>query len=350
MGTIIRSRAPVRIDLAGGWTDVPPFSEREGGAVVNIAINRYTYVSLQERPRGGVRLRSFDYDAIVEAASAAALRYDGTLDLPKAALKRLRIEEGVALAMRSDAPPGSGLGTSAAMAVALAGAIDAFRGWDLDGYELAAAATEIEIDELGIAGGKQDQLAAALGGANFLEFGAHAPCATPLALSSGVINELEKRLVLCYSGDSRLSGDIIQRVQGAYVAGEAATCGALRSMRDLAMSLRDALIGGAVDELGPILQANWRGQRALHPSVTTEHVDSLFMVAEAHGALGGKACGAGGGGCLVFVAAPDEERTLRTALATAGAQIIDFNIDRTGLQTWQVDEATGRVLQPDAQR
>ena len=344
MSLIFRSRAPVRLDLAGGWTDVPPFAEREGGAVVNLAINRYTYASLRERADGQVRLRSDDYDVVVEAFSVDELHYDGTLDLPKAALKRMRIHSGIELVTRSDAPPGSGLGTSAAMGVALVGVLDAFGGERLGPEERAALATALEIEELGIAGGKQDQLAAALGGVNYLAFGPHPPRSTPLQLHPGVRNELEKRLVLCYSGMSRLSGDIIQRVQHAYNAGEPATCEALRTMRDLAQSTRDALLGGAVDDLGPILRMNWRCQRALHPSVTTADVDRLFAVAETHGALGGKACGAGGGGCLLFLAAPDAERELRRALLAAGAQIIDFNLDHAGLQTWQIDGATGRVV------
>jgi D-glycero-alpha-D-manno-heptose-7-phosphate kinase len=344
MSTIFRGRAPVRLDLAGGWTDVPPFAEREGGAVVSVAINRYTYASLRSLPGRAVRLRSDDYHAVVEAASVAELEYDGTLDLPKAALKRLDVPAGVEISTRSDAPPGSGLGSSAAIGVVLVGVIDAFLGQERTADDRAALANALEIEELGIAGGKQDQLGAALGGVNYLEFGPWPPKSRPLRLPAGVLNELEKRFVLCYSGHSRLSGDIIQRVQQAYEAGEPATCEALRTMRDLARSLREALLSGDVEELGPILRENWRCQRALHPSVTTAGVDRLFDVANAHGALGGKAGGAGGGGSLVFFAAADAERGLRTALEEAGAQIIDFNIDRDGMQTWTIDAETGRVI------
>src|SRR5690349_5086412 len=121
MDRIVRSRAPVRLDLAGGWTDVPPFAEREGGAVLSVAINRYTYASLRRLPGDAVLLRSDDYDATVEADSVTALAYDGCLDLPKAALRRMHTAGGVEINMRADAPPGSGLGTSAAMGVALVG-------------------------------------------------------------------------------------------------------------------------------------------------------------------------------------------------------------------------------------
>jgi D-glycero-alpha-D-manno-heptose-7-phosphate kinase len=341
---IIRSRAPVRIDLAGGWTDVPPFANREGGAVVNMTLNRYTYATLRTLAGPGVRIQSADYKTYVEAETVRRLEYDGTLDLVKAALKRLDINLGLELTTRADAPPGSGLGTSASLGVALVGVLNVLQAERLSAHEVAELATRLEVEELGIAGGKQDQLAAALGGINFLEFGDHPPISSPLPVSMGVINELEKRLVLCYSGTSRLSGDIIQRVQHAYTSGEPATCNALRTMRDIARRVKSALLAGRLNELGALLQENWSCQRALHPTVTNATVDRLFAVAEQHGALGGKACGAGGGGCIVFFCEADAERSLREALIQAGAHIIDFNIDRYGLQTWRIDEETGQVV------
>lgn len=340
---IVCSRAPVRIDLAGGWTDVPPFADREGGAVVNIAINRYTGVTLRLQPGLGVRLHSVDYNTTVTAERVEQLHYDGRLDLIKAALKHAGRTTDIELITRAAAPPGSGLGTSAAMGVALVGALSRMRGDQLTPAQIAEHATRLEIEDLGIAGGKQDQLAAALGGVNFLEFSAAPPTSTSLTLAPSVINELEQRLVLCYSGISRLSGDIIQRVQNAYLRAEPATCTALRSMRAIAVEMRSVLQSGALDQIGPLLRENWRCQQALHPSVTNPNVSELFTVAEQHGALGGKACGAGGGGCLVFFCALGAEEQVRQALVTVGAQLIDVNIDRYGLQTWQIDETTGLV-------
>ena len=340
---IVRSRAPVRIDLAGGWTDVPPFADQEGGAVVNIAINRYTCATLRLQPGLGVRLHSVDYNATVEAERVEQLQLDGRLDLIKAALKRAGRSTDLEIVTRAAAPPGSGLGTSAAMSVALVGTLSRMQRERLTPAQIAERATLLEIEDLGIAGGKQDQLASALGGINYLEFSAAAPRSTPLTLTQSLINELEQRLVLCYSGISRLSGDIIQRVQNAYLRDEPATCGALRSMRALAVEMRDALLTGALDQIGPLLRENWRCQQALHPSVTSPDVEQLFAVAERNGALGGKACGAGGGGCLVFFCALGAEDQVRQALAAAGAQLIEVTIDQLGLQTWQIDPTTGRV-------
>lgn len=340
---IVRSRAPVRIDLAGGWTDVPPFADREGGAVVNLAISRYTTVTLRTQPGQGILLHSADYNTTVTASSVEQLRYDGQLDLVKAALRQAGHVTDLAVTTRAAAPPGSGLGTSAALGVALVGALSRLHSQPLAPAEIAERATQLEVIELGIAGGKQDQLAAAQGGVNFLEFSAAAPTSTPLRLPSDVLNELEQRLILCYSGISRLSGDIIQRVQQAYLRAEPATCNALRRMRAIALELRDALLDGQLDQIGPLLRENWRCQQALHPSVTNADVERLFAVAEQHGAVGGKACGAGGGGCLVFCATPGAEDELRRALVAAGGQLIDVSIDRDGLQSWQLNQASDRV-------
>lgn len=333
---IVRSRAPVRIDLAGGWTDVPPIAEREGGAVLNLAINRYVYVTLATQPGAGVRLQSADYAAAVVVPSVADLAYDGTLDLVKAALKQAQLSGGLEVTTRADAPPGSGLGTSAALGVALVGAISQLQGTMPTPDVLAERAHQLEVEELGIPGGRQDQYAAALGGINFLTFGNHPPRSASLTLEVGPLAELEQRLVLCYSGTSRLSGDIIQRVQRAYLDNEPATCSALRTMRALAQQMRAALEAGDIDQLGPLLQANWECQQALHPSVTNADLARLFAVAERHGALGGKACGAGGGGCAVFLCAADAVDEVRQALRKAGARLLDFRIAFQGLQAGQV--------------
>jgi D-glycero-alpha-D-manno-heptose-7-phosphate kinase len=334
----VRARAPIRLDLAGGWTDVPPFSTREGGVVVNLAVNRYAYATVRHRPQG-IRLDSADYGTAVEVSDLDELRYDGTLDLLKAAL-RLALPPagqrsgGLAIFTRSDAPPGSGTGGSAAAAVALVGAVARATGQWLTAHEAARLAWQAERLELGVAGGTQDQFAAAYGGANAMTIQDDAVAVSPLRLAPDTVAELEKRLVLCYSGHSRLSGDVIDVVMGAYREGRASTVNALRTLRRLAGEAKDALLAGDVDRLANLLSANWRCQRDLHPAVTTPEIERLMAVAATAGARGGKALGAGGGGCLAFIAAPDSEGQLRTALAGAGAQLMDVGIDRHGLHTW----------------
>jgi D-glycero-alpha-D-manno-heptose-7-phosphate kinase len=330
----VRARAPLRLDVAGGWTDVPPFADREGGAVVSLAVDRYAYATVRARP-AGVRLASADYDQRVEAPDVARLALDGTLDLLKAAVRLApRPEGGLDVLTRSDAPPGSGMGGSAAAAVALVGALAQAAGSPLVPHEAARLALAAERTELGVAGGTQDQYGAAYGGANHMEVAGERVTVSPLRLAPQTVAELEMRLVLCYTGVSRVSGDIIDAVMGAYVEGRPATVAALRTLRDLAGAATSALLGGDVDRLGTILSDAWRCQRDLHPSVTNDDVDRLFTVAAGAGALGGKALGAGGGGCLLFLAAPDREAEVGAAVERAGARRLDFGLEWGGLQTW----------------
>jgi D-glycero-alpha-D-manno-heptose-7-phosphate kinase len=329
-----RARAPLRLDVAGGWTDVPPFADREGGAVVSLAVNRYAYATVRLRP-AGVVLASADYGQTVEAPDVAGLALDGTLDLLKAAVRLSpRPAGGLEVLTRSDAPPGSGMGGSASAAVALVGAIARSAETHLSPLEAARLALAAERTELRVAGGTQDQYGAAYGGANHMEVAGEQVTVSPLHLAPQTVAELEMRLVLCYTGVSRVSGNIIDSVMGAYTAGQPATVAALRRMRELAGAAKSALLAGDVDALGPILTDNWRCQRDLHPSVTNAAVDRLFEVATAAGATGGKALGAGGGGCLLFLAAPDREAEVSAAVAAGGARRLDFGLEWRGLQTW----------------
>lgn len=333
---ILRSRAPVRIDLAGGWTDVPPFSAEVGGAVVNAAINRYAYATLVPRPDEHIQIVSADFDQFLEVRSFRDLEYDGNLDLIKAAVRRLGIQRGMDIFVRCDAPPGSGTGSSASIGVALLGLLNLLQGDRLSPHEIAELAHLLETEELHVAGGKQDQYAAAVGGVNFLEFQDPAVAVSPLRLAAGVVSELEKHLVLCYTGKSRISGNIISTVMNAYQQGVPATTRALHRLKEIAREMESALLRGDLAAFGRLLSENWACQKALDPSVTNPQIDALFELALASGAIGGKALGAGGGGCLLFFCQGDREHLVRRKLAEAGTQIIDFNLDFHGLETWAV--------------
>jgi D-glycero-alpha-D-manno-heptose-7-phosphate kinase len=331
----VRSRAPIRLDLAGGWTDVAPFSSEVGGAVVNAAINRYSYTTLKLNASDGIRLVSADYGLSLTLPGDEHLPYDGQLDMLKAGVNLLGPHSGIELFVRADAPPGSGTGSSGATGVAILGALNAVRPQPVSLHQLAETAHRLEVEELHVAGGKQDQYAAALGGINYLEFKDPYVSSSPLRLSDAAINEMEKRLILCYTGHTRVSGDIISAVQGAYRAHNNRTLGALHRMVGIADEMRGALLRGEVDAMGPLLLENWACQKDLHPSVTNPDIDHLFDVALANGATGGKALGAGGGGCLLFMAIADREHEVSAALAKEGVEIMHFNLDRQGLQVWQ---------------
>ncbi len=235
---------------------------------------------------------------------------------------------------RSNAPAGSGLGTSASMGVALIGALGTYEGKTLLPYEFAELASLIEQKELGILGGKQDHYASALGGINFMEFLGEEVKVSKLLIPQNVIYELEKSLVLCYTGKSRLSGDIHQKVRQAYNNYETKTRQALKNLKSIAFEMKNALLKGDLTSFAELMNANWENQKALHPSVTNEQIDRLFDIALQNGALGGKACGAGGGGCLLFLAETDCEHLLRKKLEENKVKLIDFNFDFNGLQVW----------------
>ncbi len=349
---LIRSRAPVRIDFAGGWSDVALFTEESKGLVVNGAINRYAYatlvcdsqtqfpdsVELQRVLDKRIRIYSADFDTFVEAEDVRQLEYDGNIDLVKAAVRQMSIQIGsFDLITQSNAPPGCGLGTSAAMGVTLIGVLGALKDVTYLPYQYAEFASGIERHELGILGGKQDHYASAVGGIRFMEFQGEDVKTSPLRLPPHIRYELEKNLVICYTGKPRLSGDIHQKVTQAYKSGEPGVRKSLENLKSIAESTKTALIRGRLTDFGELLTENWENQKKLHSSVTNEQIDKLFNIANEHGAIGGKACGAGGGGCLLFYCQPTREHNVRQKLEEAGTRIIDFNFDFDGLQVWRAE-------------
>ena len=332
----------MRFDLAGGWTDVPPFSAEVGGAVLNAAITRYAYVTVERRADGRLSLASDDYHHRVEGEPETALVYDGRLDLLKAAV-RLSGVLGVNLTVSSASahppqatPPGSGLGASGAVGVALLGALNALREVPWPRGELAERAFQMETGEVGIPGGRQDQVAALHGGCQFIEFRDPVVTPTPLALPPAVVQALRDGLVLGYTGRSRVSGNIIGTVMGNYRRGEARTVYALHRLKAIAVEMRAALLGGDLDGFAGLLGENWECQKMLDASVTNPQINSLFDLATRKGAVGGKALGAGGGGCLLFYA-PGETTALRQALVEQNVTLLEFSFDEDGLQVGEID-------------
>jgi D-glycero-alpha-D-manno-heptose-7-phosphate kinase len=343
---IIRARAPVRIDFSGGWTDVDIFAKESKGFVVNAAINIYSYVTVKklssdevparaELRNKSVRIYSADFDTYEEAEEVKRLEYNGNVDLAKAAIHQIGGQGGIDIITRSNAPAGSGLGTSASMGVALIGALSAFSGKIFLPYELAEQASLIERQKLKILGGKQDHYASALGGINFMEFLDEEVKVSKLQLSNDIICELEKSLVLCYTGKSRLSGDIHHKVRQAFESGEAKTTQAIKNLKNIAFEMKNVLLSGDLKTFGRLLNDNWENQKALHPSVTNPQIDEIIGLAKDNGAIGGKACGAGGGGCILFYVQPDREHIVRRKLEENRIRIIDFNFEFNGIQIWR---------------
>ena len=250
---VARARSPVRVDFAGGWTDVPPFSTEVGGFVVNACINRYAYATALPAEAGTFVLESADYGTFIEASSIREMEYDGNLDLLKAAVRRLKSVPGLRIVTRSEAPPGSGTGSSASMGVTLVGLLNHLQGGEMSRPEIAALANRLEIEELKVAGGKQDQYAAACGGISFMEFHDGEVAVETLSLSSSFLLDLEKHLTLVYTGQSRLSGNIIQQVMGPYADGDKGIGAALRNIRECTLLMKQAFIDEDLQRIGQLM-------------------------------------------------------------------------------------------------
>ena len=336
---LMRARAPLRISLAGGGTDVPPFPRLEGGCVLSTTINRYAYATLQPRCDGNIRVHSLDFGVSVTYDSKDKLVYDGKLDLVKAAIRKLLVTErgGFDLLLHSDAPPGSGLGASSAMMVALVGLLKEFEHLPLTDYEIADFACVIEREELGIQGGLQDQYAAAFGGFNYIEFLADRVVVNPLKISLDVLNELQYNLLLCYTGTMRLSGRIIQDQVERYERRDAETMQALRELKALTIEMKNALLRRELDDFGELLHKEWQCKKMLSSKISNAQIDRLYEIAREQGALGGKITGAGGGGYMLLYCPAERKRSVAAKLKEFNCTIIDISLEPMGLQTWRVN-------------
>ncbi|MHB2022609.1 MAG: GHMP family kinase ATP-binding protein [Mycobacteriales bacterium] len=333
---VVRAKAPLRLSFAGGGTDVAPFPETEGGAVLSATIDRYAFGSLQPRSDGQIRIESVDFNLALDFP-ANDVRLDGRLDLVKAAIRRLGRPEfgGYDLVLRSNAPPGSGLGSSSTMMVALVGLLREHYGLALSEYELADVAHHIEREDLGIRGGLQDHYAATFGGFNFIEFGPRV-IVNPLRIRPDVVSELELNLLLCFTGVTRESANIIVDQTTRFTTGEPATLEGLRAQKELALTMKSALLRGELSEFGTLLGQAWTQKKKMSPMISTPRIEEVYALAMSHGALGGKVTGAGGGGYILFYCDFSRKHRLAEALEQAGATVTEFSFEPKGLCTWRI--------------
>jgi D-glycero-alpha-D-manno-heptose-7-phosphate kinase len=336
----IRSRAPLRISFAGGGTDVPPFPEREGGLVLNATIARYAYGLLRPRRDRQVRIESADFGLAVNYNVDEAPIFDGRLDLVKAAIRRLGdpAAPGYDIFLHSNAPPGSGLGSSSTVMVTLVGLLREHHNLTLTDYEIAQMAHHIERVDMGMLGGMQDQYAATFGGFNFIEFGADHVIVNPLRVSADVVNELEHNMLLCYTGATRRSDGVIEDQTARYEGGEAGTLAALRSQKQLAMEMKNALVRRRPREFGDMLHEAWKQKKRMSPKISTGFIDEAYAAARRAGALGGKVTGAGGGGYMLFYCEFQKKHRVAEALTRMGGQVTEFAFEPEGLTTWGMSD------------
>ena len=340
---LIRAKAPLRISFAGGGTDVPPFPEREGGLVLNATINRYAYGTLRPRRDGQVSIESVDFGMSATYDTDQSLPFDGKLDLAKAAIQKAGDPDGrgMELFLHSNAPPGSGLGSSSTMMVALIGLLKEFRNLPLTDYDVAELAYRIEREELGLKGGVQDQYAATFGGFNFLELWGDRVVVNPLRISDDVMLELEHNLLLCYTGQTRRSDRIIDDQTSRFERSEEEALEGLRLQKDLAVEMKNALLQRQLPRFGDLLDQAWQAKKRMSPRITNPVIDEMYETARKHGALGGKVTGAGGGGYMLLYCDYRAKHSVADALVELGGSVEEIAFESQGMRTWRTDTSRG---------
>jgi D-glycero-alpha-D-manno-heptose-7-phosphate kinase len=339
----VRARAPLRLGLAGGGTDLSPYCDQFGGAVLNATIDRFAFAHLSAEPEGRIAFRASDIRAEEVYLPGQTMSVNGALMLHKAVYQYMTRtylggqQPSLTVSTTTDAPPGSGLGSSSALVVAL---VEAFRmalDLQLGPYEIAQLAYRIERQDLGLAGGRQDQYAAAFGGINFIEFLAEERViVNPLRVRRGYLNELESSLVICFTGQSRQSAGIIARQVEGLRQMDGSVIENMHRLKADASAMKEAMLGGDIREVGRVLMRSWEAKKGTASGIATPLVDDLFDLAMAQGAWGGKVSGAGGGGFLMFCTDPENRYRLTSALNEAGGQASAVKFTFDGAEAWSV--------------
>lgn len=339
MAKMIMARAPVRNADLGGWRDTRLFSS---GNVLNMAIRLYTYVSLIPDADAGVYIESHDMDDSEYVQNVRDLEYAGALGLLKAAISSSGAEGGFKVIVRSEAPPASGLGSSAALAVSLLGALYHYQGKKLLPHQIASAAQRIETDLMKLECGVQDQLASAFGGINFIEVNYPNARVTPVSVSDAMLCELETRMLVVYTGKSHFSSATHKKVIENFERDDTRTLRAFDGLDTTAARGADALMRGDLKSYAAELNENWLCQKQLHESITTPEVDALQAQAERLGCIGFKLNGAGAGGTAVMICARNTQKAILRMIEKEFPQMTPYrakiDIGRCqGLQVWDAE-------------
>lgn len=337
---IYRSKAPLRIGLAGGGTDVSPYSDQFGGAILNATISMYSYATIEPLDNGKIELVSIDRGESLSYESTERLEIDGKLDLLKGVYNRVVAAfTGKALSFRlttfGEAPPGSGLGTSSTMVVAIIGAFVEWLKLPLGEYDIAHLAYEIERRDLNMAGGKQDQYAATFGGFNFMEFyEGDKVIVNPLRIRSSYRNELAHNILLYYTQTSRLSSSIIETQAKNVKTSNEDAIHAMHEVKKTAQEMKEAVLTGNIGQIGSILHRSWQHKKAMAEGISNSGIDEMYEAAIAAGSTGGKISGAGGGGYIFFYCPANTRYAVAKALSAYGGNVQTYNFTEAGLTTW----------------
>lgn len=343
---LIRSRAPLRLGLAGGGTDVSPYCDQFGGAILNATIDFYAYTTLEPLNNGAVEFLSADLGKKVTYQKAPVLEPDGCLDLFKAVYNHVvrQFNNGVPLSLRMstrvDVPAGSGLGSSSTLVVAM---LTAYSNWlklSLDDYELARVAYVIEREEAGLQGGRQDQYAAVFGGFNFMEFCEHdRVLVNPLRIKDWVVSELEASLLLYYTGQSRSSASIIDEQARNVLEQNEQALNAMHRLKEEALRMKECLLRGDFKNLHEVLHRSWEAKKAMASKITNNHIESIYACAVEAGAHSAKISGAGGGGFMMLLTEPVSKDKVANALRALddGGIAYSCHFTTVGAHAWRVE-------------
>lgn len=342
---MIRSRAPLRLGLAGGGTDVSPYCDRFGGAILNATIDYYAYATLEPLDEPRVEFHSADLGEHAVYPATPALPMDGKLDLLKAIYNHIVRHYhhgrplGLRLSTRVDVPAGSGLGSSSTLVVAVLAAFAEWLDLPWSDYELAHAAFVIERQEAGLMGGKQDQYAAAFGGFNFMEFGAEGRVlVNPLRVKDWVVSELEASMLLYFTGKSRASGEIIQEQTRNVENGNEAALAAMHAVKEESFQMKESLLRGDFAMLHRVLRSSWESKKRMASSIVNQNIQQIYDRAIAAGAQCARISGAGGGGFMLFLADPMQIDKVAEALRSLRSDGLVYRSHFTsmGVKAWRM--------------
>jgi D-glycero-alpha-D-manno-heptose-7-phosphate kinase len=325
-------RTPVRISFAGGGTDLPAYFERYGGAVLSTAINKYFYTVLRKRDDGRVQVISSDLRACETWHDIERMELEGTeLEIPLAVLKDLGCELSVDLFLSSEIPPGTGLGSSAAVCVNVLKTVTAYLGLDYSRRDIAERAYHVAREVLKKPIGKQDEFASSYGGVNFIRFERDGQVAVrPVSLDPIVVNELQSNLMLFFTGAAHHSWTILKDQEKSSSRPKGSEVDALHRIRELADRMHEALIKGNLRAMGELMDEGWRAKKLVSDKISNSHIDGLYALAKRNGAVGGKITGAGGGGFLLIYCERDCQQAVRDAFRHVGIREMRFGFDFHG--------------------
>lgn len=326
---------PTRIDLAGGTLDVYPlYLFEDGGLTLNAAISVYGHVTVEERADARIHIRSKDAGAEETFASLDEMRAQlgGPLDLVKKALRFYKPCRGLNLFLHSEAPRGSGLGASSALLMALSSALNEIEGLGLSQDRIIDLGANIEAQVIGIPTGKQDYFPPLFGGVCSIWFDVDGHRLERLGESSDLVDRLNERLILTFTNLNRFSGLTNWAMLKRYIEKQGDTVVHMRRIKEVALAMRQSLASGHLDEFARFLAVEWENRKALAEGVTTPEIDTMIAAAEAAGARASKLCGAGGGGCMITYAEPEDVPAVKKALVDAGATLMPFRVVREGIQ------------------